>query len=425
MQVIYDLIFLLVAIIYLPLYLLRGKFHSGFWQRLGFLPEDLSLKRPIWIHAVSVGEALTARGLVADLHKAYPKSKIVISTVTPTGNKIVRSYASSGDFITYLPLDFSFIVRRTIKRLKPALFIIVETELWPNLITCLNREGIPLVLVNGRISDNSFKGYCAVKFLLRPVLERVNLFLVQSERDAARLMRLGVSSEKVKITGNMKFDAVKNLDAKKDYSQYKSKLGLMPEEKILIAGSTHRGEEGQVLSAYKALSAEFSFLRLIIAPRHPERASEIEKLVKRYGFLPQKISALLEKKIITEAAGNTVFILDTVGQLFLFFAVSDIVFMGGSLARCGGHNILEPASLAKPIIFGPHMFNFRDITQLFLDNSAAIMIGSSKELEANIRDLLKDSGRMLELGRSAQNLILKNQGATRSTLEYIENIALA
>lgn len=425
MFIIYDFVFFLIAVIYLPVYLLRGKFHSGFWQRLGFLPKNLSLKKPIWIHAVSVGEALTAKGSIAQLRKAFPKKRFVISTVTPTGNRIVHSYASSSDFITYLPLDFSFIVRRVIKRIDPALFIIVETELWPNLITALSRKGIPIVLVNGRISDSSFRGYRAIKFLLRPILERVSLFLMQTQRDAERLIRLGANTEKIKVTGNMKFDATKNIDTKKDYSQYKSKLGLMPEEKILIAGSTHRGEEEGLLSAYKNLLGEFSFLRLVIAPRHPERSGEIEKLVKRFGFLPQRISALLERQIIAQADKNSVFILDTVGQLFLFYAVSDIVFMGGSLVRKGGHNILEPASLGRPVIFGPHMSNFRDIAQLFLDNNAAIMIASLSELEANIRDLLKDPGRMIELGRAATNLILKNQGATRSILETIENIALA
>ncbi|MBM3249400.1 MAG: 3-deoxy-D-manno-octulosonic acid transferase [Candidatus Omnitrophica bacterium] len=425
MRLIYDLIFLLIAVFYLPAYLLRGKFHSGFRQRLGFPPKNLSLKKPVWIHAVSVGEALTAKGLIADLHKAFPKKKFVISTVTPTGNKIVRSYAAGGDFVTYLPLDFSFITGRVIKKIDPALFIIVETELWPNLITALNRKGIPIVLVNGRISDSSFKGYRAVKFLLKPVLEKVDLFLVQTGRDADRLMRLGVSAQKVKVTGNMKFDAVKNLDTKKDYSVYKSRLGLMPEEKILIAGSTHRGEESRVLSAYKALSQDFGFLRLIIAPRHPERAPEIERLIRRAGFTPHRISSLLEKKIITQAGQDIVFILDTIGHLFLFFSVSDIVFMGGSLVKKGGHNILEPASLAKPVVFGPHMANFRDIAELFLNNNAAIRINGAKELEVAIRDLLKHPEQMLELGRAAKRLILENEGATRSTLEHIENIAFS
>ena len=379
------------------------------------------MERSVWIHAVRLGEAISIRGLVEELRKAYPRKKFVFSTVTPTGNKIARELARSGDLVTYLPLDFSFTVRNAINRINPGLFIIAETEIWPNLITYLYKKDIPIVTVNGRISDASFKGYAAIKFLINPILNKVKLFCMQSESDAARLKQLGVANDKIKVTGNMKFDKSDYADFKKDYTDYRLKLGLGIGDKLLVAGSTHPGEEEIILAVYKRLLNQFSNLRLLIAPRHTQRSGEILKLVVRSGLNCIEVS----KIDLQVLAAKPVFILDTVGNLVNFYSAADIVFVGGSLIKKGGHNILEPASLGKPIIFGPHMFNFRDMVKMFLDNHAAIMVRTQEELESSVQELLRNCPKAGELIKNASQVIARNQGATLRNVEAIKLIGIS
>jgi 3-deoxy-D-manno-octulosonic-acid transferase len=421
MFILYDFIFLLISLFYLPIYFCRGKFHRGFLTRLGLLPRNLDLDRPIWIHAVSVGEAIMLRPLIEKLHSGFPERRLVISTVTTTGNKIARQLARKKDFVTYLPLDFSFIVRGVIDYLNPSLFIIAETELWPNLITYLYKKKIPLLIVNGRISDASFRGYRLIKLLLRPLVNKVTCFLVQAEQDAQRLRALGASEEKIQVSGNMKFDLVDYLQPDKDYSAYRQALGIFSQEQLVVAGSTHPGEESVLLSIYQSLKPEFAELQLLLAPRHPQRAKEVGRLVLRYGFRPLFISELGPAPSTQHPA--PVFILDTVGQLLNYYAIADIVFIGGSLVKKGGHNILEPAIFARPILFGPQMFNFRDITELFLKNHAALLIPDKEEFCFKLKTLLNDRALGIRLGQAAQELVLKNKGATQRCLEALKTLS--
>jgi len=418
MFIIYDLIFLIFAIIYLPIYLARKKFHRGFCRRLGILPGGLKLNRPIWVHAVSVGEVMAVRELLEELRKAYPQKKLVISTVTATGNKIAREIARDSDFVTYLPLDFGFFVKNVMDRINPSLFIIAETEIWPNLIRYLYRKKVPVITVNGRISDASFKGYLTIRFLLKPILKKVSLFCVQAERDAQRLTRLGVPQDKIKITGNMKFDFKGHADLKKDYSSYREKIGLEQGEKLMIAASTHRGEEEVALEVYRELLKEFTQLKLLLAPRHPERAKEVAGIVSKFGFRSVFLSSAAPKCSV--CVTSPVFILDTVGQLVSFYALADVIFVGGSLVKKGGHNILEPAALGKAVLFGPHMYNFRDIANLFLDNEAALLIHNQEEFKTNVNNLLNRPSYLAGLGQRARELILKNQGASKRNAEYLK-----
>jgi 3-deoxy-D-manno-octulosonic-acid transferase len=426
MSILYDLIFLIFTLIYLPLYLFRRKIHAGLRMRLGILPGDLVLDRPIWVHAVSVGEAMAVRGLIEELRSAYPGKNFVISTVTATGNKIARGLARGKDLVTYLPFDFGFIVRSVIDRVNPAIFVIAETEIWPNLILYLYRKNIPVITVNGRVSDASFRGYLAIKILLKPILGKVSLFCVQTGRDAQRLLRLGVSGDKIKITGNMKFDIKVSSNMrrdpaeaeKKDDMDYRKKLSLESGARLLVAGSTHPREEEAVLGAYKGLLNEFAQLKLLLAPRHPERAKEIGGIVSGFGFRPVFLSAITAE--CPTCLSRPVFILDTVGELTSFYAIADIVFVGGSLIKKGGHNILEPASLGKPVLFGPYMFNFRDIADLFLTNRAALLVKNQDELKSNITYLLNSPSEAAEMGKRGYELILKNQGASRRNAGYVK-----
>jgi 3-deoxy-D-manno-octulosonic-acid transferase len=418
MVILYDLIFLVIVIVYLPIYLAKRKFYRDFLLRLGVLPKNLTLfSRPIWIHAVSVGEAMAIRGLLEELRIAYPDKQFVISTVTPAGNKIVKSITKEQDCVTYLPLDFSFIIGKVIGKINPAIFIIAETELWPNLTTCLYKKNIPIVVVNGRISDASFKGYLAIRPLTKLILNKINLFCVQTERDKQRLVRLGVDKNKVKITGNMKFDAKSYLNFKENDRELKSKLRLSGEDRLLVAASTHAGEEEIILEAYKNLLKEYPHLKLLIAARHPQRTSQIEKVITAKKLKVYRVSEASE-----DNNSPDVFILDTIGQLLSFYSIADIVFVGGSLVKIGGHNILEPAALAKPILFGPQMFNFRDIADLFLTHQAALIVHNQQELETKIAFLLNNPSQREELGQRAKALILANQGVSRKNVVLIKEV---
>lgn len=419
MFVIYDLIFLVIATIYLPIYLFKRKFHRGLFLRLGILPKDLELDRPIWLHAVSVGEVMAIRGLLEELRRAHPNRRFVISTVTSTGNKVAQVITRKGDFVTYLPLDLSFITRGVLDRIKPLVFIIAETEIWPNLISYLYIRNIPSIIVNGRISDRSFRGYLAIKFLLKPILNKINLFCVQTSRDSQRLIRLGVAQNKIKVTGNMKFDITDYTDKKHtdDTDKYRASLGLSYKDKLWVAASTHPGEEAIILGAYRKLLNEFPNLRLLIAPRHPERVGRVEKLITQHNFKSMRISQLGPPPATYQLP--PIFILDSVGQLLSFYAIADIVFVGGSLVRVGGHNILEPASLGKPVLFGPHMHNFSDIADLFIHNKAAISVKNQGELIESIKNLLSKPSLIIDFRKRSKELILQNQGATRKNIECI------
>jgi len=424
MFLIYDLIFILFSLIHFPYFIFKHKFHPGFLMRLGIFSKEhlefLKDKNPIWIHAVSVGEVNAVKSLIGELRKEYPHKDLVISTVTETGNTIARSIAKDNDRVIYLPLDLSFIVKRVIDLISPSLFITVETEIWPNLISWLNKKKIPIVLVNGRISNRSFKGYRIIKFLLRNILKKLSLFCMQTDRDRERILFLGAPKDRVFVVGNMKFDTTDYTDRRiTDYTdKYKTFLGLSQKEILWVAGSTHRGEEVQILDVYRDLLLEFPNLRLLIAPRHPERSYEIENLIRDFGFKTLKISRLNKENIRN---GKEIFLLDTVGELLYFYSIAEIVFVGGSLIKKGGHNLIEPAFFRKPIIFGPYMFNFQDICDLFLNNKGAIMVSNKQELQKEIKNLLKNPSKRGDLGRHAENLILQNQGAAEKNIDLIKS----
>jgi len=421
MFIIYDFIFLLFSLFYLPVYLFKNKFHPGFSSRLGVLPRGFKLDKPIWIHAVSVGEAMAVKKLVEQLRKAYPNKQFVISTVTPTGNKIAKGMAGENDFVTFLPLDFGFIVKKAIDSLNPSLFVIAETEIWPNLITYLNKRKIPVIIVNGRISDSSFRGYLKIRFLIKSIFRKVTLFCVQTERDANRFSSLGVDRKKIKVTGNMKFDATPSHNEMHISSDLKSKLGLQRDAKIFVAASTHPREEQIILSVYARLLETFPELSLIIAPRHPQRFKEVSKIISGFQFCSRPFSRVSEP---FTCATKTVFVVDTIGELNNFYNIADIVFVGGSLIKKGGHNILEPAVFSKPILFGPHMFNFKDIAELFLSNEAAVLVNNASDMQEGILNFLNHPSIGLEFGKRAQQLIEKNKGAVNSNLEVIRNFVV-
>lgn len=414
------MIFFAFSLIYLPYLFIRRKYHRGYVQRLGVFPEDfyagIKNKKAIWIHAVSVGEVNASRLLWEKLRNKYTEYKIVLSTTTRTGNLLAKKFALPGDSVIYSPLDLSFVVRKFLLVIKPSLLIILETEIWPNLILKSSRFKIPVVLVNARVSDKAFKRYRLVKFFLKPVLRRISLVLAQSDKDKDRFINLGVNQEKVLVTGNMKFDYVdiKDVDCKK----LKRELGLKDKEKLITAGSTHKGEEEIILEAYKELLPQYPDLRLIIAPRHPERTAEVVKLIIKFGFMSIKISSIVKDLPDTEGKVQ-IFILDTVGQLKDFYAIADIVFVGGSLVKKGGHNIIEPAIFSRPIVSGKHFFNFSDVFKAFQEKNAIIICGNKEELKNCLIELLNKPEEREKLGMRAHEVVLGERGATERNLNWL------
>jgi len=421
MRVFYDFIFLVFSIIYLPYLIMKGKAHKDFVQRAGFLPRHLKgdKKDAIWVHAVSVGEVMAARIFIENLKDTFPEERVILSTTTKTGQETAKKVFSGKMPTFYFPLDFSFVIEKTLNFLNPSFFILFETEIWPNLITGLVRRNIPVILVNGRISDRSFKGYKLVRFILRPVLRKISLFCMQTEIDAKRIKALGAPAERVKIAGNMKYDISRETNlVSESADELKLKLGIPKTEDILIAGSTHKGEEEILLKVYKDLLENFKSLRLVIAPRHVDRTDDIENLCRSFGFRALRISKI--KKGEDTLNEKEVFLLDTIGQLGRLYSIGTIVFIGGSLVKRGGHNIIEPARFAKPTVFGPYMNNFRDMANRFLKNKASVKVKDTEELERTLEDLLRDESKRLDMGQRSVHLVEENSGAVRRVTNLIK-----
>jgi 3-deoxy-D-manno-octulosonic-acid transferase len=313
----------------------------------------------------------------------------------------------------------SIIVRRAINDVKPEMFLMMETELWPNFIGYLHKVGIPIALVNGRISQRSFKGYMLIRWLISGTLKKIGLFCMQTEPDAQRIIAMGAPRDRVKVTGNMKFDIPGEEDKDEGKkSLLRNYLKLANGDELFVAGSTHKGEDEIILRTYKRLADRHNHLRLLIAPRHLERLGHIERLTQRSGFVPARFSQMQDDK------GSNVILLDTIGQLKWIYSAATIVFIGGSLVPCGGHNMIEPASLEKPLLFGPHVFNFQEVANVLLNRKGAILVKDEKELIESCERLLSSSEERLKMGRRAKESISENRGATSRNVHLIASSLL-
>lgn len=427
MFLLYDLVLLASSVVLIPWYLLRkaryGTARRGLRERLGFFAPgrlDATNKRPvIWVHAVSVGETRAAIPLLKALRQAYPDACLLVSNTTETGNSVARSLAEV-DLCLFFPFDLSFVVRRVLKQVNPSLVIFVDTELWPNFARHAGRRGIPLVLANGRISDRSFPRYRAIRALLRPVLENFSAFCMQSEQDAERIKIMGAPSKRVQVAGNLKFDLQTQMPSADDVQTLKERYRIAPEPLVWVAGSTHAGEEEQVLEAYRSLVAEQRQVALILVPRHPERCRQVSELLSRQG-----ISYVLRSHInenMPPMGPGDVLLVDSIGEMLKFYAMADLVFVGGSLVPVGGHNVLEGVLLKKPVLYGPHMHNFRDIAKLLKDAMAALEIADSQALKSALVQLIDHPEQRRALGEAGYQLIARNVGATAKTLSVIETL---
>jgi len=382
-------------------------------QRLGRLGEGLPREPRCWIHAVSVGEAATAVPLVEAITRRWPQLGIVMTTVTPTGARIVADRLAGRAVHRYFPIDLPGPVRRALDAVNPRFFLCMETELWPNLLRALAARGVPSMIANGRISDRSFRRYRLVRFFTARMLAHVRVLAMQSEEDARRIIALGARPERVVVTGNIKSDLIPPEGG--GDALWQRLLGLDDGEPVWVAGSTHRGEEAIVLDVYLHLRARMPTLTLVLAPRHPERVAEVERLVRERRLQPVRRSELPRSQ-----ARGAVIIVDTVGELAQIYRVASVVFVGGSLAPTGGHNMLEPALLRKPVLFGPHTTNFRESAELLLEAEGALVARDGAELEAHMGALLMDAERRRLMGEAAFKAVAGRRGAIKHTLELVE-----
>ncbi len=413
MGVILDLGYILAAVIASPwvVYLLaQRRYREGFAGRLGFRlgpPRE----QCVWLHGSSAGEISLLKPLVARLERDHPDLPLVISTFTSTGlAAAARSYPDHQ--VILFPLDLSFLIRRYFRRLRPSLIIIVESEYWPNFILSARRHQIPLAVLNGKMSDKSFRIYRWFG-LSSFVLRRVSLLALQTEEHARRVCKLGAPAERVHVTGNMKYDLTAPA-MEQDRHRLRHSLGLSDDDLVIIGGSVHRGEDEALLTAFVGLRQRHPQLRLILVPRYPEEAAEVAKTVEKAG-----LAAVLKTQLdgaSLAATSDPVLIVDTVGELKSMYALSDIAYVGGSLyfrgANKGGHNLMEPAILGVPVVFGPYNFSFKDTVDDLLAAQAGIEVVTQADLISALQDLVSDPAKRRLMGQRARDVVLDGQGAT-------------
>jgi 3-deoxy-D-manno-octulosonic-acid transferase len=421
--IIYNAVLALGFILALPWFLWKGratgKYFRTFRERMGRLPVYLNLDgdRSIWIHAVSVGEVLATRPLIPALKQRYPNHKVYLSTTTMTGHEVAQKSTRGVEGFFYTPFDFPGPVKKVLATLNPSLLVIMETEIWPNLIHQAHRRGTRIAIVNGRISPKSFAGYRRIRGFLRGVLAEVDVFLMQGEAHAERIRELGAPPERVRVTGNLKFDAVEAERTPERLARIiAGEFGR--HRPLWVAGSTVAGEEELVLRAYRYVCERVPHAGLVLAPRHPERFAEVAALVESSGF------RCVRRTTLDPGAwrDEDVVLLDTLGELAQVYSLATVVFVGGSLVPSGGHNILEPAVAGKPVIVGPYMQNFQEIAEKFRAEGAMVQVASADELAREVTSLLTDEVRRRTLGERAKSLVDRNRGALRNTIDGLAGL---
>jgi len=395
--------------------LTRRKIRAGLREKLGGVPRR-SGPPCAWFHCVSVGEANLARELIARFERRLPDCPVAVSCTTDTGRAALEKHLAGRDLF-YYPFDLSPAVRKTFGRVRPRCIILIELELWPNLLLTARDRGVPVVVINGRIEEPNFRRLSHVRFLVAPLLKTLRAICVQDDVYARRLVDLGAPPERVLVTGNMKYDAVRT-EIDPGHPACRAIRGLGPGP-VVVGGCTWPGEDEILLRIHKEAAAAHPGLRLVLAPRHAERLPSVERLVEDAGFACRRLSTL---KMHPGSGENVVVLVDTVGELDAVYAAGDIVFVGKSLTQHGGHNILEPAALGKPVLFGPHTENFRDAAALLLDAAAAVKVDSEAGLREQITQFLAAPAAFAQLGTKAKAAVAGRKGATERNLEVIESI---
>lgn len=427
MYLLYSFLLTLGFLLLLPRFVVdafrNGKYVTGLRQRLGEVPRlDSQRAQVIWVHCVSVGEAQAAQSLINALAKTFPGFRLAISTTTVAGQNVARQiYALQAEAIFYFPIDWGWAVRRTLNRIRPTAILVMETELWPQLFRQARKGDISLVVVNGRISDKSFKRYLRIRPFIRRVLGDITLGVMQTDKDAERIRALGLDVERIRVSGNLKFDsaAIEVSDALTN--EIRDRFSLREDDLLVVGASTHAGEETILLHAFKQISQSHPAARLMLVPRHPERFSEVASLLESSGFkFARRASPPWEKD-----GSAQVILLDTIGELRAVYPLADIVFVGGSLVPHGGHNVIEPAQLGVCTVTGPHTRNFAAIVKTMRDDDALIQLSptaDADELSSTIQQLLDDATQRQAIGQRAKAVCDYNRGATNKTMDYLSKV---
>ncbi len=429
--IIYNLLFPVVFVLALPYYLLRmvrrGGYWKGFVQRLGVydsgLRAALAARKRVWVHAVSVGETFVALRFMEEWRRANPGVAFVLTVNTSTGRALAAKALHPDDVMVYFPVDTPLVLWRVFRTLRPVLLVLTECEFWPNLIGMAARRGIPMMLINGRLSDRSFRGYRRFRWLFRPVLRLIDRLCVQSLQDRDRFLSLGVEGVTIKVTGSAKYDvALQTPGRVEDGMAILAEAGISPGVRILVGGSTWAGEEDILLDVFGRLRGEYSDLRLVLVPRHAERRDEVVEAIRRRGlaFVQRSRGGAVE-------GGGTaeVLLADTTGELRHLYTVATVIFVGKSLTQHGGQNPIEPAACAKPVLVGPNMENFADVMREFLAAEGVVQVADALELEGRLRDLLNDEGERRRLGERASGVVQRNRGSLVAMVEGAEALLSA
>ncbi len=425
---IYNVLLLLGFPVIVGLLLTRKRCQRGLRGRLGHIPNELKhLSRPVvWAHAASLGEVTAVVPLLKAMKKEDPQQVIVVSTVTETGREMVQNQLKGVAIHCYAPLDFWWAVHRYVQVLNPRLFLLVESEIWPNLLTSLAQKQVPVCLVNGRISTRSYSRYRMVKRSMKRIWSFLDMALMQTPQDAERIIQLGANENVVHVTGNMKFDqAVDPHEKFGSTLSIRTTLGVRDAEFVIVAGSTHPQEEEQLLQAYQSLSQSKKNLVLVLAPRHIERASELEAVISRFGLSCVRRSQMNDENVIwTEEHSPRVILLDSRGELPNVYRVGFVGFVGGTLVPIGGHNLLEPAQWGRPVIFGPHVDHCHDSARRLLQAGGAIQIHEPKDLGAQLLYLLENSFEAEQMGERAFAVVEQNRGVVNRNLQMIRQLSI-
>ena len=426
MQLLYDIVAIIVVILIIPMFAIRSIRERGFTERikqsLGMFPEHaldkVAKKNCIWVHAASVGEIVATSPLIKEFRQEFPKSPILVSVVTTSGYEMANRIIKDADSIIYFPLDLPIVAAHVLRRIHPRVFLNVETELWPNFLNAARKLNVPVMMVNGRISEKSVKRYKYLYSVLTNMIKTVKLFAMQSSIDADYIRQLGAPNDLVTVTGNTKFDQTYTDVTPEEREKILVDFGLKNAEGILLAGSTHRREEGYVLEAFKKIRENHPKARLVIAPRELLRTMEVVHICSKEGFTVATRTELQKRPSNNE----DIIILDTIGELGKVYSIGDVIYVGGSLVTHGGHNILEPAAHGKAIIVGHHMENFKDTHALFKNRNACITVDSPKELAEEALKLFDDPDHRRRLEIETLAIVKENRGASRKSAVLLRNM---
>ena len=419
-----DLLYLLAAAAYSPVVIYRAvrhkRYRTGWNQRFGKITRRSPTKKCIWLHAVSVGEVNAAKTIVKELKNKFGNFEIVISTTTDTGFARATNLFSENHQIFYFPFDFSWTMRRAFRNIRPAICLLMELEVWPNLVHIAQQSNVPVIVVNGRISDRSFTSYKRVRPLIRKMFDRVPLVLAQTDEYARRFKELGCPNEKVIVTGSLKYDTAQITNKIEGADVLAAQLNI-GNERLWVAGATGNDEEKILLDVYQNIKQQsrFSDLRLAIVPRKPERFDEVAQLIERTGFPLIRYSQIKNNTAPSPANNQVVILGDTMGDLRKFYSLAAIIFVGRSLVPMGGSDMAEAAALGKCTIFGPHAFNFKQTVDALLADNGAIMVKDKQELLQTMQKCLNDPDFAQSIAKNGREVIRKNQGATAKSIDQI------